>query len=742
IYTKYWQDALELWVLDRNTHQTRQLTQNGAVKVEPRFSPDGSRIVFVSTSFHAHFHIFVAKFADGALQDVQQLTGQTHSDLPRYYYSAIDHEISPAWSPDGREIVYVSNRGHIYGTGGFWRMAATPGAAAREFHYEETTWRARPEFSPDGSRLVYASYLGQQWHQLWLMPAAGGNAFPIGYGDYDNGSPRWSPDGKQIAFISNRSGNLSLWVQAAWGGAQREITATDRKYLAPVGVLRIKVLDEHGRVTAARLSVTASDARAFGPDNGWMRADDSFVRGERATEQHYFHTSGTVDVTAPAGIAVIEAMKGFTYQPLKQRAGVCTGSPTEITLRLKRLSLPEQAGARWVSGDVHVHMNYAGVYRDTPERLVAQAAAEDLNIVENLIVNKEQRIPDISYFSPQPDAASSKDVLLLHSQEFHTSYWGHLGLLNLTENFLLPGYAGYPGTAAASLYPMNADVADLAHAQHALVGYVHPFDELPDPANDSALSDELPVDVALRKVDYMEVLGFSDHKASTDVWYKLLNCGFDLPAAAGTDAMANFASLRGPVGLNRVYARVASGPLKHANWLRSLQQGHTFATNGPLLGFRLRDAGPGDTLKLPGATSVRFHAWLRSMVKIHHLQIVCNGSTVRELPLPADGLSADIAADLPVASAGWCLLRAVSDHPEWPILDQFPYATTSAIRIGMKGRPWDNTAEADYFLAWIDRLITNATANSNWNTVQEKQHVLEVLANARGIFQQLKMSSH
>jgi hypothetical protein len=63
--------------------------------------------------------------------------------------------------------------GHIHGTGGFWRIKAEPGAEAREIHYEETNWKARPDFSPDGKRMVYASYLGQSWHQLWVMPAAG-----------------------------------------------------------------------------------------------------------------------------------------------------------------------------------------------------------------------------------------------------------------------------------------------------------------------------------------------------------------------------------------------------------------------------------------------------------------------------------------------------------------------------------------------------------------------------------------
>ena len=90
---------------------------------------------------------------------------------------------------------------------------------------------------------------------------------------------------------------------------------------------------------------------------------------------------------------------------------------------------------------------------------------------------------------------------IVQGQEFHTSYWGHRGILHLKDHLLLPGYAGYPNTAAASLFPMNADVYDMAHAQGALVGAVHPFDEVPDPFAKPAqqITDELPVDVALGK---------------------------------------------------------------------------------------------------------------------------------------------------------------------------------------------------------------------------------------------------
>ncbi|HXZ32702.1 MAG TPA: CehA/McbA family metallohydrolase [Terriglobales bacterium] len=739
VFSSYNKDAIELWALNLATKESRQLTSTGAVNGEPRFSPDGRRMAFVSTSYKGHFHIFLGDFSNGELRNMRRLTGETRSSLPRYYYSEFDHEISPAWSRDGSELVFVSNRGHIYGTGGFWRMKAEPGAEAREIHYEETTWKARPDFSPDGKRIVYASYLGQQWQQLWLIPFEGGNAFPLSYGDFDNTNPRWSPDGKKIAFISNRGGNTSLWVQDIPGGAQTQVVVKQKQYRNPMVHILITVLDPLGKPTPARLSVTGEDGRAYAPDDAWMHADDSFVRSERPFEAHYFHTSGSSKLDVPAGNVTIEAMKGLEYRTAKQTVHIAADESAKLTIRLQPLPLPQESGWRWISGDAHVHMNYGGTYRNTPAHLVAQAAAENLPIVEDLIVNKEQRIPDIAYFSPKIDLASTASNLLVHGQEFHTSYWGHLGLLNLTRNFLIPGYAGYPGTAATSLFPANANVADAAHEQHALVGYAHPFDTIPDPAKDAALTDELPVDVALGKVDYIEVVGFSDHKSTADIWYRLLNLGFHLPAAAGTDAMANFASLRGPVGLNRVYVKVPSGPLNISPWLNSLRQGHTFATNGPLLGFTLGDKGPGDDLKLAaGGNPVKFKAWLRSMVPVDHLQLVCNGVVVHDLKLNGDRETAEVTDKVAISKSGWCLLRAWSENAEYPILDLYPYATTSPVYVSVAGSTPKSREDASYFIAWIDRLIENAKAYPDWNTDAERTSVLQLLDQARSIYVKLQ----
>ena len=747
IYVSYQKDAMELGLLDLASGKTTQLTYDGAVNVEPRWSPDGKRIVFVSTEYNKRFHVFRADVKGGRMENVVRLTGETKSSLPRYYYSEFDMEISPVWTRDGREILFVSNRGHIYGTGGFWRMSAEPGAEAREIHYEETNWKARPDFSPDGSRMVYSSYLGRQWHQLWIMPANGGDAFPISYGDWDDTNVRWSPDGTRLAFISNKEWNTALAIQDFGSSKSRTLSVDRRKYLRPRARLSISVVDETDKPQFARISVTDDAGHFYAPNAPWtwIQADDGYDRSRAPFESHYFYAKSypeAVTLNVPEGLITVDVTKGFEYAAQHRTIHVGSATPASMDFHLKRLDWNNRPGPQWAGGDLHVHMNYGGSYRSEREILLQQAEGEGLRVVNNLAVNKEQRFPDIGsaifneiikYFSP--------DATVLLGQEFHTSYWGHRGILWLRDHLLLPGYAGYPNTAAASLYPMNADAYDMAHEQGAMVGAVHPFDELPDPFAKplQKITDELPVDVALGKLDYMEIVGFSDHKSTAAVWYKLLNLGFRVPAGAGTDATTNYAApIRGQVGFDRVYARVPGWPLDAQTWFDALKKGRTFATNGPLIEFTLDGQSVGEELKYGSAReSVPFTAKLRSIVPLDHLEVVCNGRVVQALKLERARDSADATGTLPLKDSGWCVLRAWSDKDEYPVLDNYVYATTSPVYVTIGGKPPRSPEDARYFAAWIERTIEVTSQYPDWNSASEKEYVLRRLQEAKAVYEKL-----
>ena len=735
VFVRYDGRSLELMFLDLVTREVHALTTGGAVNVEPRWAPDGGRLAFVSTADTGHFLLQVAAVRNGRLEQITPLIRDRRSSVPRYYYSAFDHAINPTWTRDGQALVFISNREIAHGTGDIVRLAVAGGDMPRLLHHEETSWHARPDISPDGTRIVYSSYVGRQWQQLWLLPVDGGYPVPLTYGEYDNTNPVWSPDGRTIAFISNRTGNTALWLVDAMSGEERQIEVRERRYLQPRRELTLQVVDEAGTTLPARISVTDSRQRAYAPDDAWIHADDMVAPERQTIETRYFHSAGRSRIAVPLDRLAITVSHGPAYETarVEEHPGAAGWSGTR-TVTLRRL--PAVGSGAWWSGDLHVHMNYGGLYRNTPSRLAEQGRAEDLNVIQNLIVNKEQRFPDIASFRPDLDPASTDRLLILHGQEFHTSYWGHLAIVNL-QHLLLPGYAAYPFTAAASPYPHNAAVADMAHAQHALVGYAHPFDEDVDPRQAAPLTNALPVDAALGKLDYYEAVGFADHKASNAVWYRLLECGVELPAAAGTDAMANYASLRGPVGLNRVYVP-AEGPLTRDAFLGAIEKGRGIATNGPLIQLNVDSAAPGDTVEMATHGRLRYRATLRANFPVDHLEIVWNGQVVAKLATGVDGRGTDASGEIPVTQSGWMLLRAWNDGPDAAVPDIYPYATTSPVYVRVAGKSRRSGDAASYFLRWLDRLQEAIATNASYRTNQERAAVLQDVAQARAFYEQCR----
>ena len=742
-FVRYLTDALELYTLDIETGEVAALTQGGAVNTEPRWSPDGSRLAFVSTRGTGRFHVFVADLTDGEF-GAAQLVEERESPIPRYYYSPYDHELSPVWTPDGTALIYVSNRDVPYGTGNIWKLSFEDRSKPILVRREETTWKARPDIAPDGKRIAYASYLGRQWHQLWVVSAGGvADPFPLTYGEFDVTGPRWSPDGSRIAYISNETGNTEIRIQDFVGGRTVALANPQREYLKPMFDFDLRIVDVYGRPIAARVAILAADGRAYAPDDIWMHGDDAYDRDLAGFETKYFHTTGAAQLKLPVGATNVSVWRGPEHEIERRLINISGERDNRLTVRVRPLNLPED-WANWVSGDVHVHMNYGGTYRNTPPILAAQARAEDLDVVFNLIVNKEQRVPDIAYFSQDPDAASDDEVLLLHSQEFHTGFWGHLGLLGLNSHLLLPDYSAYPGTAAASIYPDNATVARLAREQNATVGYVHPFlSPAPNPETDESLTNALPVDAALGLVDYYEVVGFADHRASAEVWYGLLNCGTRIAAAGGTDAMANYASLRGPVGLNRTYVHIPGIARKPAErrdaWLDGLRTGATMATNGPLIMLSVDDHYPGGEINAADKNQVvKYAGFLRSAVPVDHLELVYNSEVIRSFDLNAKQTSADVGGTITLEKSGWLLLRAWNETSHPLVFDIYPYATTSPVFVTVDGKRPQSRDDADYFLAWIERIRSSAKVHPDYNSDTELATVLANLDSAQTYFEECR----
>ena len=730
VFARHRNNAIELWQLDLSSGTPRQLTTTEAVNVEPRYSPDGKRLAYVSTAGSGHFNLFVAPIDGDKLGAARTVVAPRESKIARYYYSKHDHTINPSWTPDGRRLVFVSNREIAYGTGDLC-SAAVDSTDVECFLHEETSWRGRPEVAPDGRRVLYSSYQGRQWHQLWLTTLAGDAQLPLTFGDFDVTGARWSPDGRRIAYISNEDGDLKLQVREVVGGTATPVWAGNRQYQRPMGQIRVVLRNSAGRVYG-RVSVLGADGRYYADAARWVHADDGFDPKRQQSELRYFHCyAEACTVTVPVGDVQVTAWLGQEHVPVQQHFTVRADATTEAALRLEELKLPEWAPPS-VTADLHVHMNYGGHYRSTPTSLGWQARAEDLDVAHNLIVNKEQRIPDIDTFKREPETS---EAAVFSGQEYHTSFWGHLGLLH-PASFLTPDFSAYQHSALSSPYPHNGVIADMAHERRALVGYVHPFDWVPVPEREPGLTNALPADVARSRVDYIEVVGFSDHKSTAEVWYKLLNLGFRVPAGAGTDAMANYASLRGPVGMNRVYLNTG-GSVQRMVLINALREGRTFASNGPQLALEVDGKVPGDTLTLPaGGQTVRYRAALRSPVAIDHFELVQNGRVVARHKLAKARTHADVSGQLKLRESGWIVLRAWNEGADPLILDLYPYGTTSPVYVSVGGAATNSPADAKYFVHWLDRVIAAAEGRTDYNDDRERQATLDYLHAAQAVYVQ------
>jgi len=135
--------------------------------------------------------------------------------------------------------------------------------------------------------------------------------------------------------------------------------------------------------------------------------------------------------------------------------------------------------------------------------------------------------------------------------------------------------------------------------------------------------------------------------------------------------------------------------------------------------------------------SVPFTVKLRSIVPVDHLEIVCNGKVVKTLPPDAAKESADISGTLALQESGWCVLRAWSDKAEYPVMDNYTYATTSPVYVTIARKRAYSKKDAEYFEAWIDRTFEITSQYPDWNSPAEKELVLKRLHEARSIYENL-----
>ncbi len=260
-----------IWVVSTDGQSApRRLTAEGVNSSSPRWSPDGSRLAFLSSRAvqppasatpapgtapaappappeAAHPQIYILPMAGGEAQVLTHLKNGASA---------------PQWSPDGKRLVALSRTGpsdtvpaarqsdvrhysHILynfnDTGWFddkrshiFVIDASTGAAEQITSGDD--WNdTDPQWSPDSTRIAFVSdrtgheYDDGHAKNIWVIPAGGGALVRISDHEFGDALPRWSPDGSEIAFTGEAERRLfpKLYLASSTGGAKPRLAADD-----------------------------------------------------------------------------------------------------------------------------------------------------------------------------------------------------------------------------------------------------------------------------------------------------------------------------------------------------------------------------------------------------------------------------------------------------------------------------------------------------------------------------------
>ena len=221
----------EIYVMDADGGNQRNLTNDLHLDWDPSWSPDGKRIVFVSQR-DGHFRSRFGITSEIYVIDADGMNEQRLTENPQ-------NDWFPSWSPDGKRIVFVSQRdGHFetkFGiTSEIYVIDADGMNEQRLTENPQNDWF--PSWSPDGERIAFASDgKGElEGFEIYVMDADGGNPKNLTKNPHEDWQPLWAPDGRRIAFTSYRDNNKGeIYVMDADGDNQRNLTINRHADVSP-----------------------------------------------------------------------------------------------------------------------------------------------------------------------------------------------------------------------------------------------------------------------------------------------------------------------------------------------------------------------------------------------------------------------------------------------------------------------------------------------------------------------------
>jgi Tol biopolymer transport system component/predicted Ser/Thr protein kinase len=210
-----WAGPRRIWVLDRQGHNPQQVTTDTSEEVAhvaPAWSPDGRKIVFQNL-VRTKFDIRTVNL------DSKQMSWITNDSLTN---------IRPSWSPSGRFIYFSS-----YRSGGIniWRARVNKDGTLTGSLQQVTAGAGQDvevAVSPNGKRLAYATL--RQNADIWRLPVSPQTGLSTGTPEAVISTTRedsrgsWSPDSKMVAFNSDRAGDMNIWLFTLADSSTRQLT--------------------------------------------------------------------------------------------------------------------------------------------------------------------------------------------------------------------------------------------------------------------------------------------------------------------------------------------------------------------------------------------------------------------------------------------------------------------------------------------------------------------------------------